>query len=153
MKSQFLNSITFFLALLFLISARKESDSDNESKNKTFFSASLVNVSRSALTNTYSSDVVLRWMEMQLELIRTSSPFIGGLPTSRPFAYASIALYESVVPGMPAYRSLYGQLTDMPAMPKTLPGFAYHWPACANAALAAMNSYFFPNKIGRASCR
>src|SRR5688572_399758 len=145
MKSQFLNSITFFLALLFLISARKESDSDNESKNKTFFSASHVNVSRSALTNAYSSDLVLRWMEMQLELIRASSPFIGGLPTSRPFAYAAIALYESVVPGMPAYRSLYGQLTDMPAIPKTDPRYAYHWPTCANAALASINRNFFPN--------
>ncbi len=145
MKSQFLHSISFFLALLFMISARKESDSDNENKTKTLFSASCIDVNRSALTDTYSSDVVLRWMEMQLELIRTSSPFIGGLPTSRPFAYAAIALYEVVVPGMPAYRSLSGQLTDMPAIPKTDSRYAYHWPTCANAALAAINRNFFPN--------
>jgi hypothetical protein len=56
-------------------------------------------------------------MDMQLELMRTSSPFIGGLPPSRPFAYTGIALYEAVLPGMPSYRSLSGQLTDMPAMP------------------------------------
>jgi len=101
--------------------------------------------SRSIQANTYSSEVVLKWIEMQLELIRTSSPFIGGLPPSRPFAYTGIALYEAVLPGMPAYRTLCGQLTDMPQMPGTTPGSSYHWPACANAALAAMNRSFFPN--------
>lgn len=45
---------------------------------------------------------------------------------------------------MPSYQSLYGQLTDFPAMPSTEPGKAYHWAACANAALAEMNRRFFP---------
>jgi hypothetical protein len=137
--------MAFFLALILLISARKESESINESESKTLFFVSSASEGHSALTNTYSSDVVLQWMKMQLELIRTSSPFIGGLPTSRPFAYAAIALYEAVVPGMPGYRSLSGQLTDMPPMPKADPKLAYHWPTCANAALAAMNGNFFPN--------
>ena len=145
MKSHHLYSISFFLVLVFIFSAGKRSGSDNENKNKTLLPVSCVNESHSALTNAYSSNVALQWMDMQLELIRTSSPFIGGLPTSRPFAYCGIALYEAVVPGMPVYQSLSGQLTDMPAMPKTVPGYAYHWPTCANAALAAMNLNFFPN--------
>ena len=93
----------------------------------------------------YSSDVAIKWMDMQLRLMQTSSPFIGGLPAFRPIAYSGIALYESVVAGMPAYQTLSGQLTDMPAMPQTLHGFAYHWPSCANAALAAFNRSFFSN--------
>ncbi len=96
-------------------------------------------------TNTYSSEVAFKWIDMQLRLFRTNTPFIGGLPPHRYFAYSAIALYESVVPGMPSYQTLSGQLTDMPAMPRTTPGFAYHWPTCANAALAAMNRDFFPN--------
>jgi hypothetical protein len=48
------------------------------------------------------------------------------------------------VPGMPAYQSLSGQLTDFPAMPSTEPGKAYHWAASANAALAEMNRRLFP---------
>jgi hypothetical protein len=48
-----------------------------------------------------------------------------------------------VVPGMPAYQSLYGQLTDMPEMPTVEPGQHYHWPASANAAMAAMTQNFF----------
>jgi hypothetical protein len=96
-------------------------------------------------TKEYSSDVAIKWMNMQLRLMQTSSPFIGGLPAFRPIAYSGIALYESVVPGMPAYQTLSGQLTDMPGMPQTLPGFAYHWPTSANAVLADMNRKLFPN--------
>ena len=145
MKSHHVYSISFFLALLLIFSARNGSGSNAENKYKIIFSASCVNENQSAGTNAYSSKVALQWMDMQLELIRTSSPFIGGLPPSRPFAYSGIALYEAVVPGMPAYGSLSGQLTDMPVMPKTVPGYAYHWPTCANAALAAINRNFFPN--------
>jgi hypothetical protein len=96
-------------------------------------------------TKNYSSDVVLKWMDMQLHLFRTNPTPIGGLPPTRYYAYSAIALYESVVPGMPAFQSLSGQLTDMPVMPQTLPGFEYYWPECANAALAAMTRDVLPN--------
>jgi hypothetical protein len=96
-------------------------------------------------TKDYSSEVVIKWMEMQLRLFRTNATPIGGLPPQRYYGYSSIALYEAVVPGMPAYQSLDDQLTDMPDMPETLPGYAYHWPTCANAALASMTRSFFPN--------
>lgn len=94
-------------------------------------------------TKDYSSKDVLKWMDMQLRLFRTNATPIGGLPPQRYYAYSAIALYESVVPGMPAYQTLSRQLTDMPAMPQTIPGFAYHWPTCANATLAAMSRNFF----------
>lgn len=96
-------------------------------------------------TKTYSSEVAFKWMDMQLRLIRTNATPLGGLPPQRFYAYSSIALYESVVPGMPAYQSLSGQLTNMPAMPETMQGYAYHWPCCGNAAMAAMSRNFFPN--------
>ena len=96
-------------------------------------------------TKDYSSDVAFKWMDMQLRLSATNATPIGGVPPQRYYAYSAIALYESVVPGMPAYLTLSAQLTDMPAMPETLPGFAYHWPTCANAALAAITHNFFPN--------
>ena len=96
-------------------------------------------------TKEYSSEVVVKWMDMQLRLFRTNATPIGGLPPQRYYAYSAIALYESVVSGMPAYQTLSGQLTDMPVMPQTNPSFAYHWAACANAALAAMTKSFFPN--------
>jgi hypothetical protein len=92
-------------------------------------------------TNTYPSEVAIKWMDMQLELFRTTA---GLFPhQNRYVAYCGLALYESVVPGMPAYQSIASQLNGLPAMPSTEPGFAYHWPTCANAALAYMNKHFF----------
>ena len=96
-------------------------------------------------TKAYSSEVAFKWIEMQLRLIRTNPTPLGGLPPQRYFGYSAIALYESVVPGMPVYKSLSGQLTNMPSMPQTIPGYEYYWPACGNAALAFMTRSFFSN--------
>ena len=96
-------------------------------------------------TKTFPSDVVVSWINMQLQMVRLPLPAgTAGQATDRCDAYCGIALYESVVPGMPAYQSLSGQLTDFPEMPSTEPGKAYHWAACANAALAEMNRRLFP---------
>lgn len=95
-------------------------------------------------TKTFSSDVVVKWLDMQLNLLRV--PLAAGAGTQaaeRAQGYCGIVAYESVVPGMPAYQSLYGQLTDFPAMPTTEPGKAYHWAASANAALAEINRKLF----------
>jgi hypothetical protein len=96
-------------------------------------------------TKTFSSDVVVSWLNMQLQMVKAPLPAgTAGQGTDRCQAYCGIALYESVVPGMPAYQSLYGQLTDFPAMPSTEPGKAYNWAVSANAALAEMNRRLFP---------
>ena len=95
-------------------------------------------------TKTFSSDVVTRWVDMQLDMLRLPMPAgTGGAAAERAQAYCGIALYEAVVNGMPAYRTLTGQLTDFPPMPQTEPGKAYHWAASANAALAEMNRRLF----------
>lgn len=97
-------------------------------------------------TNTFSSDVVVRWLNQQLNMFRLPLATGATAPSAdRAFAYSGIALYEAVVPGMPAYRSLGGQLTGFPQMPATEPGKAYHWAAAANAALAAINRSLFPS--------
>jgi hypothetical protein len=96
-------------------------------------------------TKTFSSEVAVKWLNMQLDMLRVPLPAgTGSQAADRVLAYCGIALYESVVPGMPAYQSLAGQLTAFPTMPATEPGKAYHWAACANAALADMNRKLFP---------
>ena len=94
-------------------------------------------------TKTYSSDVVKKWLAVQTSMLYSPSGNPFGLNPGRYMAYSGVALYESVVPGMPAYQSLRGQLTDMPDMPATRPGLAYHWPTSAHAALATMTKKFF----------
>ena len=95
-------------------------------------------------TKTFSSDVVIRWLNLDLDMLRLPLPAgTSAQGGERILAYSGIALYESVVNGMPAYQSLSGQLTDFPTMPSTEPGKAYHWAAAANAALADMTRYLF----------
>src|SRR5262245_26197126 len=109
MKNHKLYSVPLFFFVLFIYSLQKESIRKGEKESILNYPASAIIPASPNQANVYSSDVVLRWMDMQLELMRTSSPFIGGLPPSRLFAYTGIALYEAVLPGMPAYRSLAGQ--------------------------------------------
>lgn len=92
-------------------------------------------------TDAHSSDVAVTWLAMQLKLTQTTP----GNPVvfTRLFAYASIALYESVVPGLPAYNSLAGQLNGMPAMPTATAGLSYNWAISANAAAASINRSLF----------
>ena len=134
--------IVFSLGL-FLSSCKKEVGNSYQSPANQS-AASNYNSSHGHLKQTkdYSSEVALKWMDMQLRVIRSSA----GMPpatNSRLFGYSGVALYESVVPGMPAYQSLSGQLTDLSAVPRTVPGFAYHWAAVANAALALITKQFF----------
>ncbi len=115
-------------ALMFNLSCKKDNNPDSNSNPPQ--------------TKTYSSDVVKKWLGVQIPLLY-SPPASYGVNAGRWMAYCGVAAYEAVVPGMPAYQSLYGQLNDMPQMPQTEAGKAYHWPTCANAALAEMTRKLF----------
>ncbi|MBK8021942.1 MAG: phosphatase PAP2 family protein [Chloroflexi bacterium] len=62
---------------------------------------------------------------------------------SRLIAYAGVTLYESIVPGMPGYRSLTGGLNGLSPLPQPEPGMAYDWPVVANAALGTVTAGLF----------
>ncbi|RYY54542.1 MAG: phosphatase PAP2 family protein [Chitinophagaceae bacterium] len=108
-----------------------------------FFSCKKDNGPKVPEANTYSAEVVTKWLGVQTGMLNrpTGNPF--GFNPGRYMAYCGIALYEAILPGMPANRSLYGQLTSMPEMPEADPGLAYHWPTAAHAALAAMTRKFY----------
>ena len=100
-------------------------------------------------TKEYSSDVLFRWIDFQLTLYKINSGVMGGIGGARFAAWTGITAYESVVPGMPAYQSLSGQLTAFTGLPTTEPGFAYHWPQSLNAALAYLTTNLFPAPAGQ----
>jgi len=50
---------------------------------------------------------------------------------SRIYAYAGIAAFEAIVPGNPAFRSLAGQLNELPSGPVPKPGNAVCFPIAA----------------------
>jgi hypothetical protein len=54
-----------------------------------------------------------------------------------------VALYETVRPGAPGYRSLAGQLNELQPLPAIDPLAHYHWPSAANRGLASLVRQLF----------
>ena len=132
------------LSLLVFVSCQKQVDKPSQQQTEEVGAANKEH-GHLQQTKTFSSDVVVSWINLQLQMNKAPLPAgTAGQANDRCMAYCGITLYESVVPGMPAYQTLSGQLTDFPAMPSTEPGKAYHWAASANAALAEMNKRLFP---------
>ncbi len=137
-----------FLSVIFLFSCEKEISSTKKEKESDALIASKNNGRKGHLnqTKTFSSDVAIKWMDMQVKQMRAyPAGLVGNVAFSRHYAYSGIALYEAVVPGMPAYQSIASQLNGLTGLPQTKPGAGYHWAASANAALAYINKKMFPS--------
>lgn len=90
-----------------------------------------------------SSDLILQWYDVMLDLIRHRPAFAPPVIT-KALAYTSITLYESIVAGMPAYQSLAKTL-HIPTLPTVDSTADYNWLICANAAMAfAARHYYGP---------
>lgn len=83
-------------------------------------------------TKHYSAEVAVEWYKLLTEMTRTK-PYVPP-PTTRIFAYTGLALYESVLPGMPSYKSMLEQLSGQTIVYDKHK--EYYWPAAANAALS-----------------
>lgn len=120
-----------FCILLFLLSGCQKEELSNE----TNLNESSLRV-KSALPHTkqYSGDVANTWFSLLSDLCK-ETPYVPP-QTARLFAYSGMSLYESVVPGMPSYQSMYTYLTGnaIPVEKKK----DYYWPASANAAMARL---------------
>ncbi|MEO8109639.1 MAG: vanadium-dependent haloperoxidase [Ginsengibacter sp.] len=95
-------------------------------------------------TSRFSSEVPEKWYAIIVQISKTIPGHIAGV-IARDYGYLGLALYESVVPGMPKYQSLQKQLNELHALPKIECGEKYYYPACANAALANMLRHLFAN--------
>ena len=91
----------------------------------------------------YSADVAHDWISLALQLTQQTPGFSPPV-AARAFAYLGLALYESVVPGMPAHQSLAGQLNELSSLPWAQPDEPLHWPTVANAAMATMTRLMWP---------
>ena len=92
-------------------------------------------------TKQYSNDVATAWFVLLTDIVKTK-PY-GNPPALRIFAYSGMALYESVIPGMPSYQSMYKYLTGNSIDFDNKKD--YYWPACANAAIARISSRIMQN--------
>jgi membrane-associated phospholipid phosphatase len=94
-------------------------------------------------TAQFSNQVAVEWFQLSLQLTQ-HTPGFGPPVAARALSYLGLALYESVVPGMPAHQSLAGQLNELESLPWAQPDEVLHWPTVANASMAAMTRMMFP---------
>jgi len=94
--------------------------------------------------SSFSAAVATDWMQLDLLLIQQTPGFSPPV-AARALGYLGLTLYESMVPGMPQYRSLSGQLNELESLPWAQPDEPLHWPTVANAAMAAMSRMMFSN--------
>jgi hypothetical protein len=69
---------------------------------------------------------------------------------ARAFGYMGLALYESVVAGMPEHNSIAAQLSGVGDLPRAK-GIPYNWALVANAALAEAMRGLWGDKTNRAA--
>ncbi len=96
-----------------------------------------------AATTTHDATVAIAWFQLAGQLVK-ETPGYSPPVASRAFGYLGVTLYEAVVPGMPEYQSLAGQLNGLKEIPLYTAGQERHWPTVANAALAEISRLFFP---------
>jgi len=92
----------------------------------------------------YSANVAIQWVTLQRDMVKSTAGFTPPV-AARAYAYAALALYESVVPGMRnniSYKtSIQGY--DGAGLPVKDDGKQYNWEISANAAMAAMMRNLF----------
>lgn len=116
-------------AILTIAGCRKSDELQPTAENDISVESSLPHVKQ------FSGDVANQWYRLLTEITRIK-PYAPP-QTLRIFAYTGMSLYESLVPGMPSYQSMYNQLTGLsiPVANKK----DYYWPAVANAAVAKVS--------------
>jgi hypothetical protein len=134
-----MTAIIWVLAQLPLLfgSCQKENSLAKETAIAEFATQS-VNANANALPHTkqYPAEVATGWFNLLTEITRVKPYTVG--PSIRIFAYTGISFYESVVPGMPSYQSIYKHLTGNTIESGNKKD--YYWPACANSAIARISS-------------
>ncbi|MEZ4959635.1 MAG: vanadium-dependent haloperoxidase [Saprospiraceae bacterium] len=89
--------------------------------------------------------VPVAWMKLFLELDRYAAGFRPG-PCPRSLAYINMAAYESVMHGMPDFKSLQ-HLYPTLKLPSINSNEEYHWPTVVNAVYATSIKHFVPGNI------
>ena len=80
-------------------------------------------------------EVATAWADMTNYITRTT-PANSPTFASRCFGYIGLTMYESVVNGYPAYRSVASQLNGLGNLPLPEKGVVYNWPMALNAGQA-----------------
>ena len=97
----------------------------------------------------FDATVPIAYYQLSLNFSKTTAGFTPPVQ-ARAFGYMGLALYESVVGGMPEHRSIASQLNGIGSLPQAK-GIPYNWALVANAALAEVMRGLWGDKTNRAA--
>ena len=86
----------------------------------------------------YSGDLAVKWMRLQMSISRATP----GFNSTRAFGYSGLSLYESLVEGMPGYKSVASSMIGVNVPPHK--SSLIFFPASANAAMAFIIKSLIP---------
>ena len=92
----------------------------------------------------FSSDVIDKWMTMQIRLERDATG-VANASFCRYFAYSGIAALEAIAPGTDLSHITKGRWNGLTGLPQADQFKPYYWRASVNTALAFMNRSIFIN--------
>jgi hypothetical protein len=101
------------------------------------------------LVRDFTPDVPIAYFDLSLEFTKLTAGITPPVQ-ARAYGYMGLALYESLVSGMPNHRSVARQLNGIGALPEAK-GIPYQWPLVANAALAEVMRGLWGDKTNRAA--
>ncbi len=98
----------------------------------------------------FSNEMALAWVDMLLDQVRFQR--VGPPPAARAMGYLGVAMYESVVHGIPGGNSLAGQLNGLDKLPQPDASMEYDWPTVLNNCAylvcdEGMARYMGPNTV------
>ncbi len=129
MKKILIYPLTAILLLLTVVSCQK--DTDNQPTSITTKNA-----------DSYDATIAHQWMDMFRELTKSATGFTPPV-AARAFGYAGLTMYETVVPGMPQYQSLKGQLSQKFDVGTIDAAQEYNWAIALNAAMSYTARSFY----------
>jgi PAP2 superfamily protein len=100
-------------------------------------------------TADFDAAVPVAYYQLSLGFSKRTAGFTPPVQ-ARAFGYMGLALYESVVGGMPDHRSIASQLNGVGTLPKAV-GIPYNWALVANAALAEVMRGLWGDKTNLAT--
>lgn len=124
-------AISLLFAFSFFISCKKDSDGIDP-----------VIQNPSPAASTFDGEIASDWLKIQLDLIKSTPGFTAPV-AARSLGYTSLALYESVVVGMPGHRTLKGQLNGLTMLPVVDTTKIYNWGLVASVAQYTLLTQLF----------
>lgn len=130
--------ICLLAAVMFTVSSCETDNSASGSKNPYYNS-------KSTPATELSPQPIIDWMELLYYHIANEK--ISPPVASRIYGYTGVLIYESVLPGLPDFRTMEGQVNELSDLPRPDASLEYDWLTVMNDAIYYGINYFLERQL------